>query len=227
MSPGGSRSLVLALLLATIGVPVLAQAPAMANLRDRPSRPERVDNAPASNLKPAGPTSGLSTAGSASRLGVTSGPKTDFRLAEIPVSRLEVTQGLLRELKAHQTPDQAVVVALPADVLFDFDSADLRADAAPALDRAAELLQGYPKAPVEIHGHTDSKGTDAYNDVLSQKRAQAVAVRLQPKAGGRTLAVRGFGKQRPVAANTLADGGDDPQGRQRNRRVEIVIQPLP
>jgi outer membrane protein OmpA-like peptidoglycan-associated protein len=227
MNPGGSRSLFLSLLMATVCLPVAAQAPAAASLRDRPSRLDRVDNAPASNLKPAGPASGLSGSGSASRFGVASGPKTGFRLAEIPVSRLEATQVLLRELKAQQTPDQAVVVALPADVLFDFDSANLRPEAAPALDRAAELLQGYPKAPVEIHGHTDSKGTDAYNDALSQKRAQAVAARLQPKSGGRTLAVRGFGEQRPVAANTHADGGDDPEGRQRNRRVEIVIQPLP
>jgi outer membrane protein OmpA-like peptidoglycan-associated protein len=210
------RMALAALALALFAVSALAQTPG--SLRDRPSRLERVTNAPQTQLTVGGPASQLQSANI---------PQTNFRMAEVPPARLEATKVLLRELSARQTPEQAVVISLPADVLFDFDSAALRPDALPALQRAGELLQSYPRAPIEIHGHTDAKGTAAYNDVLSQKRAQSVANRLSPGAGGRTLAVRGFGKERPVAANTQPDGSDDPDGRQRNRRVEIVIQPVP
>ena len=215
-----------ALCVLAANIPAVAQITPSGSLRDRPSRLERVTGVPETRLQPASSAGQLSTSGRSSGLRAVDGPQTSFRLAEVPTARLEVTKVLLRELNAQQTPDQAVVVALPADVLFDFDSSILRPDAAPALERAAELLQSYPRAPLAIHGHTDAKGTDAYNDALSQRRAQAVAARLQPLAGGRTLAVHGFGEQRPVAPNTRADGGDDPQGRQKNRRVEIVIQPV-
>ena len=215
-----------ALCVLAANMPAVAQITPSGSLRDRPSRLERVTGAPETRLQAATTAGQLATGGRNSELRPAEGPQTSFRLAEVPPARLEVTKVLLRELNAQQTPDQALVVALPADVLFDFDSAILRADAAPALERAAELLQSYPRAPLAVHGHTDAKGTDAYNDALSQRRAQAVAARLAPLAGGRTLTVRGYGEQRPVAPNTRADGGDDPQGRQKNRRVEIVIQPV-
>ncbi len=162
--------------------------------------------------------------------GTVQGASTEFRVfreAEVPRERLQVTREVLVALQARETPQQAIVVDLPADVLFDFDKATLRPDAADALAKAAELLRSYPGAPVRINGHTDAKGTDGYNDALSLKRAQTVAAALQQGQGrGRTFATEGFGKRRPVAPNTAADGQDDPAGRQRNRRVEIVIEPL-
>lgn len=120
--------------------------------------------------------------------------------------------------------DGAIVVDLPADVLFDFDKATIRPDAEAALDKAAALLKGYPGATVVIRGHTDSKGDDAYNDGLSLRRARSVADRLQT-AAGRPLGAEGFGEREPIAENVRSDGGDDPQGRQQNRRVEIRITP--
>jgi outer membrane protein OmpA-like peptidoglycan-associated protein len=110
-----------------------------------------------------------------------------------------------------------------SDFLFDFDRAELRAEAAPAL---AELSQRIVRADktVLIEGHTDAKGTDSYNQGLSERRA--VAVRTALVVGGLSQArlnVRGFGKTRPVVANQYPDGSDDPDGRQRNRRVEVVI----
>jgi outer membrane protein OmpA-like peptidoglycan-associated protein len=110
-----------------------------------------------------------------------------------------------------------------SDFLFDFDRAEIRAEAAPAL---AELSQRIARADktVLIEGHTDAKGTDSYNQGLSERRA--VAVRTALVVGGLSQArlnVRGFGKTRPVAANQHPDGTDDPDGRQRNRRVEVVI----
>ncbi|RYF43987.1 MAG: OmpA family protein [Comamonadaceae bacterium] len=215
-----------ALCMLAVPMQALAQVPAAGSLRDRPSLLERVPNAPETRLQPQPGGTELSSGGRASTLRSAQGPHTNFRLAEVPAARLDSTLALLRELNARQTPDQSLVVALPSDVLFDFDSAVLRPDAGPALERAAGLLQSYPRAPLAIHGHTDARGTDAYNDALSQRRAQAVAARLQPLAGGRSLAVRGYGEQRPVAPNTRPDGGDDPQGRQKNRRVEIVILPV-
>lgn len=128
-------------------------------------------------------------------------------------------------LKARRS-DGVIVIDLPADVLFDFDKAMIRADAEPALMRAAELLKSYPDAQVSIGGHTDAKGDDAYNEGLSLRRARAVAARLQGPAG-RTLGAQGFGERQPVAANAKPDGSDDPDGRQKNRRVEIRITPKP
>lgn len=110
-----------------------------------------------------------------------------------------------------------------SDLLFDFDRAEIRAEAGPAL---AELSQRIARADktVLIEGHTDGKGTDSYNQGLSERRA--VAVKTALVVGGlqqSRLNVRGFGKARPVAPNQNPDGTDDPDGRQRNRRVEVVI----
>jgi outer membrane protein OmpA-like peptidoglycan-associated protein len=110
-----------------------------------------------------------------------------------------------------------------SDFLFDFDRAELRPEAAPALAELSQRIVRADKA-VLIEGHTDAKGTDSYNQGLSERRA--VAVRTALVGGGLSqgrLNVRGFGKARPVAPNNYPDGTDDPDGRQRNRRVEVVI----
>jgi len=78
--------------------------------------------------------------------------------------------------------------------------------------------------PATVEGHTDSKGSDAYNQPLSEKRAAAVKDWLVGQgalpASTKTL---GWGKRRPVAPNAKPDGADDPAGRQKNRRVEVVL----
>jgi outer membrane protein OmpA-like peptidoglycan-associated protein len=196
------------------------------SLRDRPSL-LRPSQAPVSQLRPAGQASVLAAAGNASSLKPVDIPGSSLRLAEVPPERLAVTRQLLQELRAKPGPQQALVVDLPADVLFDFDSAQLRRDADEPLAKAAGLLQGFPKAPIEVHGHTDAKGTATYNLQLSQRRAEAVARRLSDAAGGRTLTIRGHGAAQPVAPNAHPDGKDDPEGRQRNRRVQVVIRELP
>lgn len=152
----------------------------------------------------------------------TAGPRTVLREAEVPPHRLEQTRVLLAELKASPTPEQAISIDLPADVLFDFDKAELRADAAAPLDKASELIKSYPAAPLTVVGHTDGKGADAYNDSLSKRRANAVAHVLLRQTG-REAHAEGRGKREPVAPNTTPDGRDDPQARQQNRRVQILI----
>jgi outer membrane protein OmpA-like peptidoglycan-associated protein len=117
-------------------------------------------------------------------------------------------------------------VALAADVLFDFDKATLRPEAREALRQlAAVIVQRSPRGAARIEGHTDALGSDAYNQRLSEQRARAVRDWLASADGlrGVRFSGRGFGESRPVAANTKPDGSDDPEGRQRNRRVEVVI----
>jgi outer membrane protein OmpA-like peptidoglycan-associated protein len=117
-----------------------------------------------------------------------------------------------------------VRIELPADILFDFDKFDIRPGAQPALHQAGDIIRR-ARGSVQVEGHTDGKGAPAYNQKLSEQRADAVRRWLAEREGlGKTkFATRGFGASRPVAPNTLPDGSDDPDGRQRNRRVEIVF----
>lgn len=150
-------------------------------------------------------------------------PVSEFKLAGVPADRLEATRGLLAEFKARPL-DGAIVVDLPGDVLFDFDKDELRMDAIAVLDRLVLLLSGFEGRAVAISGHTDSKGDDDYNDALSERRANRVHDYLaRHVSGSRDFETRGYGERKPVAPNTQPDGRDDPHGRQKNRRVEIVI----
>lgn len=113
-----------------------------------------------------------------------------------------------------------------ADALFEFDKATLTPDAEETLNALLPLLAkaGKHPAPAIIEGHTDAKGTDAYNQTLSEKRAQTVKDWLVAHgAVPATTPVQGWGKRKPVAPNTKPDGSDDPAGRQKNRRVEVVV----
>lgn len=114
---------------------------------------------------------------------------------------------------------------LAADILFDFDKASIRHDAAKALQQVAAIIRAKSKGAVRVEGYTDSKGAAAYNVRLSEQRAAAVKAWLVSNEtfDAATLLTRGFGAQNPVVPNTKPDGSDDPGGRERNRRVEIVI----
>ncbi len=103
-------------------------------------------------------------------------------------------------------------------VTFDFDKATLRAAASPVLDEAAHALAARPGARVVVEGHTDAVGSDAYNERLSQRRAQTVVDYLVHAGVARDrLEATGFGESRPVADNDTEDG------RARNRRVELRV----
>lgn len=196
------------------------------HLSDRETRLVRVPDAPDTRLAPENMASGLNRSSTESSLKPAVGPVTVLRQAEIPPDRLARTRELLVELRAQATPTQAISIDLPADVLFDFDKHELRADAAPSLAKAAELIKSYPHAPIVVRGHTDGKGSDAYNDALSDRRAQSVAQELQSRTG-RNAATLGLGRREPVAPNLAPDGKDNPAGRQLNRRVQILIEPAP
>jgi outer membrane protein OmpA-like peptidoglycan-associated protein len=120
---------------------------------------------------------------------------------------------------------EEIKINLPGDILFDFDKADIRADAEPTLAAVGKFIQGRKNSKVLIEGHTDSKGDDNYNLKLSDRRAASVKDWFG-KHGVNTHGMRtyGLGESKPVAPNTKPNGADDPDGRQKNRRVEITIK---
>jgi OmpA-OmpF porin, OOP family len=111
-------------------------------------------------------------------------------------------------------------------VNFDFDKATLRPDAVSILNEAIEILKRYPDLKVEVAGHTDSVGSDAYNQKLSERRAKTVYDYLTSNGvdAGRLVGPTGYGESRPIAPNTNPDGSDNPEGRAQNRRTELNVQ---
>lgn len=110
-------------------------------------------------------------------------------------------------------------IELKLHIKFDFDKADIRPQHKADIDRAAAFIRQYPQVPyILIAGHTDSVGTDAYNQKLSERRANAVRDALIKQHGidAKRLVARGYGESQPIATN------DTPEGRQLNRRVELI-----
>ncbi|MGC3987115.1 MAG: OmpA family protein [Pseudorhodoferax sp.] len=136
--------------------------------------------------------------------------------AQAAQARVARLQQEMAALQARQT-DRGMVLTL-GDVLFDTGRAELKAGAFVTLDRLAQFMRDNPERMLAIEGHTDSTGSEALNLALSQRRAESVRAALVARGvdGGRITA-KGLGKAVPVAGNDTAEG------RQRNRRVEIVI----
>jgi len=128
----------------------------------------------------------------------------------------EAARRALAELQAKQT-ERGMVLTL-GDVLFDVNQATLKPGATLTIDRLANFLAGSEETRIQIEGHTDSTGSEAYNQQLSERRAQAVANELRARGiDASRFSVLGRGQGYPVAANETA------AGRQQNRRVEIVF----
>lgn len=153
---------------------------------------------------------------------VASSAGSSFGLAGMDEKTRLKTEALLSDLGA-RTQGGAIRVDLPSDVLFDFDRAEIRADARPVLLKMSEILKAMRAASVEIVGHTDSMGTDDYNQRLSERRAASVKQWLAASGVSAPMTVQGKGESSPVAANRHPDGSDDPEGRQKNRRVEFIV----
>ncbi len=133
--------------------------------------------------------------------------------------------GGVKDLQVKETATE-IRIELSANVLFDFDKATIKPEAAAALHTVAGIIRDKGKGrSVRIDGHTDGKGTPSYNQKLSERRAESVKQWLAQKEGlGHVkMTTQGFGATKPVAPNTKPDGSDDPAGRQKNRRVEIVL----
>jgi outer membrane protein OmpA-like peptidoglycan-associated protein len=146
-----------------------------------------------------------------------------FKITDLSGNPVEVG-GTVQDLQVKEVGNE-IRIDLNADVLFDFDKADLLPKAQETLTKAAALIKEQAKGTVRVEGHTDSKGDDAYNMRLSEKRANAVRDWFRTKGGlaNMQFATKGFGETQPVAPNTRPDGSDDPESRQKNRRVQIIL----
>ncbi|TXJ46134.1 OmpA family protein [Brachyspira pilosicoli] len=116
------------------------------------------------------------------------------------------------------TVPEGLVIRL-GEILFDTDSYTLREDAKSTVDSIINAIkQTYPDREIIVEGHTDNTGEANYNQALSEKRAKTVADYILPKLEHDKLSYRGFGDKEPIASN------DNPNGRQKNRRVDIIIK---
>lgn len=114
-----------------------------------------------------------------------------------------------------------LILNLPAGVTFPVDSAEIQPQFRTTLDQVADTLKQYPSTFIDIYGHTDSSGSDQYNQALSERRATSVADYLTMRGvQSARIATRGFGETQPIASN------DTPEGRAANRRVEIKLTPI-
>lgn len=122
----------------------------------------------------------------------------------------------VNQLQAQQT-ERGLVLTL-GDVLFDFDKASLKPGGERAVDKLAQFMEEYPKRNVMVEGYTDNIGSATYNKQLSRRRANSVRQALMDRGiRPNRIQIRGYGEQYPVASNNTE------AGRQRNRRVEVVI----
>ncbi|MED1560699.1 hypothetical protein AJ85_14945 [Alkalihalobacillus alcalophilus ATCC 27647 = CGMCC 1.3604] len=118
--------------------------------------------------------------------------------------------------------EEEIKVAMPDDVLFDYDSHELKLDSTSTLDDIVTILNGLESSTIiHIDGHTDSQGDADYNIDLSERRAQSVKEYLSENGdiGHLNITINGYGETRPIESN------DDESGRKKNRRVEIIINP--
>lgn len=114
-----------------------------------------------------------------------------------------------------------LAVTFKSDVWFDVNSATLKPGGYNELQRVATVLNQYPQTTIQISGHTDSTGSEEYNQALSVRRAEAAKNALAGfNVNPARMSVIGFGESQPVADNST------PQGRQMNRRVQITITPM-
>ena len=137
------------------------------------------------------------------------------------VSNLE---GLIKDLNG-TVGESEITVPLPSDVLFDYDRADIKQEAIPTLRKLQQAISELNPEQIQIEGHTDSHGSETYNLQLSQQRAEAIATWLVNNAGitSDRLISQGYGETQPIAENQKPNGEDNPEGRAKNRRVEIII----
>ncbi|MEO0102562.1 MAG: OmpA family protein [candidate division WOR-3 bacterium] len=159
-------------------------------------------------------------------------PKTGIYRTELPVGAYTamvkaenyITQSLPVIVEKDKVTEKnfslvSVGMTITLKVLFDFNKATIKSESYRGLDEAAQILKDNPKISVEIQGHTDNIGSDAYNQKLSERRAQAVANYFISQHGidANRLRTKGYGESKPIAPN------DTEEGRALNRRVEFVV----
>lgn len=113
---------------------------------------------------------------------------------------------------------EGIVVDFEEKILFGYDRSDLSGSSEASLNKLVNILNEYPNTNIEVQGHTDSKGSDEYNQGLSERRANSVSAYLRNNGiSGSRLTTKGYGESAPVASN------DSDEGRSQNRRVTFLI----
>ena len=135
------------------------------------------------------------------------------------VANVQQVQAAKRALNAEENALE-IRINFPAEVLFDFDKSDIRADAATALAHLATIIRANPGGQTRLEGHTDSVGDDRYNQALSERRAASVKKWLveREQIDGSKLITIGLGETKPIAPN------DTDANRQKNRRLEAIVE---
>ncbi|HIE54391.1 MAG TPA: OmpA family protein, partial [Chromatiaceae bacterium] len=125
------------------------------------------------------------------------------------------------EIEIQRLKDDSLKVTLSSEVSFDFDSSEIKYNFADSLNKLSSIIAKYDKTVVHVVGHTDSVGSDSYNQQLSERRARAVAEYLVSRGvDPARIHTEGRGEREPRASNETA------AGRQLNRRVEIFLNPI-
>ena len=136
---------------------------------------------------------------------------------ENEINRKKLEDNLNDDVVVDTVPEGLVIIL--GEILFDTDSYTLKEDAKDTVDNIINAIkQTYPDREIIVEGHTDNTGEANYNQALSEKRAKTVADYILPKLEHDKLSYRGFGDKEPIASN------DNPDGRQKNRRVDIIIK---
>jgi outer membrane protein OmpA-like peptidoglycan-associated protein len=141
-------------------------------------------------------------------------------------SYMDAQERKLREQTAGSGVDvirdgDSLLLRMPSGITFAYDRADVQPQFQPTLNEVASVLAQYPKTYIDVLGHTDSDGADAYNQGLSERRASAVAAYLSSHGvQSARVATRGYGETQPIASNATEEG------KALNRRVEIKIAPV-
>ena len=140
--------------------------------------------------------------------------------AELAASQAREQDAILQGV---QREKDAIILTFKSDVLFDADSSTIKpgANSSGEIDRVAQILNKYPDTTIKVVGYTDSTGSESYNQQLSELRANSVKNALAVKGVTNSrMTTIGMGESNPVADNST------PGGRQLNRRVSIVIEPV-
>jgi len=125
------------------------------------------------------------------------------------------------DLNITRLAGDALKIGIASDVSFDVDKSDIRSGALATYTKIAEVLKDYDKTVIHVVGHTDSTGSDAYNQGLSERRAESVRSVLSGNGViADRLLIEGRGEREPIADNST------PQGRTKNRRVDVVIKAI-
>lgn len=166
----------------------------------------------------AGLGAAIGSASGKTKEGALIGAATGAVLGGAVGNRLDKQAKELAQVAETRRTEEGILVNLKNDILFETGKANLKSEAVERISQIGDILAKYPEDRIVVVGHTDNTGSDAFNQRLSENRANAVKVQLLSRGvPAENITVMGMGESQPVASN------DVPEGRAKNRRVELNI----